>query len=199
MTSLPPRLGEDGVPYYGSDTSVGVVVNTPRANVSVGGDGVRVRVGPRRRHDDDNNHDDDEEEDEGDDDDEHAPLRSPEEQQAYDQRVYEKFRNDRPGSSLGCMVAQDGEYCAAKQVGSVDGSGCAVSVCFYFNPTLSHTVLDQSTQHTYKGCEFFNSCCYASWVRLAGAGGYMLSPRSIRNVEYMCPGSVRFLGVDGCT
>lgn len=50
-----------------------------------------------------------------------------------------------------------------------------------------------------QGCDFSNSCCYASWVRLAGSGGYMLSARSMRNIEYLCPGSVRFLGVDGCT
>jgi hypothetical protein len=124
MTTLPPRLSNEGSPYYGSDTGVGVVVvNTPRANVSVGEGGVHVRVGPRRRHNDNDHddhdnddHDNDHDENEEDDEDERGPLRSPGEQQAYNQRQWDKFSEDRPGSSLGCMVAHDGEYCAAKAV-----------------------------------------------------------------------------------
>lgn len=50
-----------------------------------------------------------------------------------------------------------------------------------------------------QGCDFFNSCCYSSWSRLGDFAGYPLTRRSVRAIEYMCPGSIRFLGTDGCT
>ncbi len=50
-----------------------------------------------------------------------------------------------------------------------------------------------------QGCEFFNSCCYSSWMRMGNAAGYPLSTRTVRAVEFFCPGSLRYLEVDGCT
>lgn len=50
-----------------------------------------------------------------------------------------------------------------------------------------------------KGCDFFNSCCYASWFRLGNYAGYPMSSGTVRAVEYFCPGSSRYLNFDGCT
>lgn len=50
-----------------------------------------------------------------------------------------------------------------------------------------------------KGCDFFNSCCYASWFRLGNYAGYPVSSGTVRAVEYFCPGSSRYLNFDGCT
>jgi len=50
-----------------------------------------------------------------------------------------------------------------------------------------------------KGCEFFNSCCYSSWSRLGDYAGYPISARTVRAMEYFCPGSARYLNIDGCT
>lgn len=49
------------------------------------------------------------------------------------------------------------------------------------------------------GCDFWNSCCYSSWARLGGVAGYPLSARTVRAVELFCPGSTRYVDVDGCT
>lgn len=129
LNVLPPRLSEQGRPYYapGNTEGGGIVVVSPRANVTVGGDGVSVRVGPRSRHDHD--HDEDDDDNDHDEDENEAAPQSPEQQQAYDQRVWESFKNDRAGTSLGCMVATDGELCAAKK-----GCGFFNSCCASLSP-----------------------------------------------------------------